>query len=447
MSTDDQECDNLRVVNERLKQDVEALHTQNVANLRIIGQLRRDLAEHLEEEPEGPDIKRLLLLWRDEVKGGSKQVSIRLDGPRALRARWALKRYAAERLEHAILGVLHDDWAMGRDRRTKGREYNDIAKHIFKDEETIERFEKLYKQGGDASSEPTLDRFLKLLDVDRQTSSGDYAVRCPAHDDQHASLYVVQGRLGVVVHCNAGCSAQAIAAAVGWTVSELFDREPQAAPVKRIDPLISDQELEGMCGRLLANQGLLTRLQELRGWSSGTLAALGVGFDGQRIVLPIRDQEGTLVNALRYKPASLKPNEPKMLSLRGRPRDLFPPPENHDGDVWLVEGEPDAITGITLGLPVSGVPGSNGWRGEWSTRFKDRRVVVCFDCDGPGRNAAGKVALALAPVAKDVRVLDLDGDRMDGFDLTAFVLENGTVADLQRMAGEAGSVVAHRRAA
>lgn len=445
MSCDD--CKGLEESIERMRVDVENHRNQNTQSLRIIGQLRKDLAEHLEEEPEGPDIKRLLLLWRDEVKGGSNQVSIRLDGPRALRVRWALKRWKPERLEHAILGVLHDDWAMGRDRRTKGRDYNDIAKHIFKDEETIERFEKLYKQGGDMTSEPALARFLKLVEVERQMSTGDYAVRCPAHEDDHASLSVAQGRTGVIVNCKVGCSAEAIAGAVGWPVSELFDREPQVVPVKRIDPLTSEQELDGMCGRLLANKGLLERLQELRGWSSGTLAALGVGFDGQRIVLPIRDREGTLVNALRYKPASLKPNEPKMLSLRGRPRDLFPPPESHDGDVWLVEGEPDAITGITLGLPVSGVPGSNGWRGEWTARFKDRRVVVCFDCDGPGRNAAGKVALALAPVAKDVRVLELDAARMDGFDLTAFVLAGGAVEELQRMADAVGSVVAHRRAA
>jgi hypothetical protein len=47
-----------------------------------------------------------------------------------------------------------------------------------------------------------------------QPVTGSIDWRCPAHDDKTASLSVNQGERGVVMHCHAGCSTNAVLAAL-----------------------------------------------------------------------------------------------------------------------------------------------------------------------------------------------------------------------------------------
>jgi hypothetical protein len=330
-----------------------------------------------------------------------------------------------------------------------GRAYNDIAKHILKDEESIERFERLVQ--GKPAPDPEagdIDRFVALLEGLRATRPGQWEARCPAHEDRIASLSIGQGRKGIVVHCKAGCSVEQVAGSVGWPVAKLFAPEPVAEVVRPVDSLPTDAQVEAMTERLAGNPKLLARVYELRRWNIPELRALGIGFDGERLTFPIRDADGNLINVLRYKPGERQKAERKMLASRGRQRDLFPQPELYKTDpLWLVEGEPDAVTGIGLDLSAVAVPGASTWRPEWGERMRDRTIYVCFDCDQPGRQHAARVALALARVAYEVRVVDLDPEREDGFDLSDFFYEHGTVELLGLIAEKAGVVRSHRRAA
>jgi 5S rRNA maturation endonuclease (ribonuclease M5) len=108
---------------------------------------------------------------------------------------------------------------------------------------------------------------------------------------------------------------------------------------------------------------------------------------------------------------------------------LFPRPEDHpvDAELWIVEGEGDAVSGSELGLAAVGIPGvaaaEKRQLAEWVGRFRGRRVVVLMDCDKPGRAAATKIASALVPIAAEVRKVDLDEQRNDGYDLTDWLKE------------------------
>ena len=192
-------------------------------------------------------------------------------------------------------------------------------------------------------------------------------------------------------------------------------------------PLPSDDELDGWAQCLLVNQVLIDRLYELRGWTRSALAGLAVGFDGSgrdgpRLTFPIRDRDGELVNVCRYTP-NPKAGERKMLSLSGRPRDLFPPPETIDGDdAWIFEGEPDGITAATIGLPAVAIPGVEFAKRIDPGRFRRfARVNVALDCDRPGRDAAAGTAETLVGAAVEARVIDLDPSRDDGYDLSDMV--------------------------
>lgn len=69
-----------------------------------------------------------------------------------------------------------------------------------------------------------LDRVLELLEGLKR--SGDsWVAKCPAHSDRRASLRVSRGDDDrVLLHCHAGCGVGEIVAALGLTLSDLFER-------------------------------------------------------------------------------------------------------------------------------------------------------------------------------------------------------------------------------
>jgi putative DNA primase/helicase len=275
----------------------------------------------------------------------------------------------------------------------------------------------------------TLDEFLDLLDNVRRSGDNRYSARCPAHDDRQNSLSVAMGSKGILLRCFAGCDFTDVARAVGMAPTEFFEDELDARPLvlpakPAAVPLPTEDELAYAHGRLMASLALMNRLYELKGWTKEAIAHFNIGFDGQRLWFPVRDACNELVNIVRYAPGGKL--KPKSLALTGRPRDLFPGPELRGESVWLVEGEPDAISGYVLGLPAIGVPGVQGWKDSYVERLRGRQVTICFDCDDPGRGAAMKVQTSLEGAGVEVRRVDLDPHRQDGYDLTDYLVGGGS---------------------
>lgn len=82
---------------------------------------------------------------------------------------------------------------------------------------------------------------LSRLEGVRRTGKG-WMARCPAHPDRHASLSIGEAPTGaVLVHCHAGCTADAICAGIGLSVSDLFPQKIDA-PFKSSTPeLMADR--------------------------------------------------------------------------------------------------------------------------------------------------------------------------------------------------------------
>lgn len=256
--------------------------------------------------------------------------------------------------------------------------------------------------------------------------------RCPAHEDRVSSLSVGEGEEGrVLVRCFAGCTVEMIANALGLELADLFSEngsEPGAASPPRL--AVTEKDVAHWHDALMGSEKLLARLDELRGWTPQALVELELGFDGERVTFPYRDSDHRLVGLGRYHPnPKRRADGPKLKADAGSRRQLFPAPERVAGDLWLVEGEPDAVRLNSIGLPTVGVPGVKGWRPEWAERFRERRLVVCFDCDRAGREAAGGVVADLARTAAGVRLLDLDPAREDGFDVSDFLARAKTEAE------------------
>ncbi len=62
---------------------------------------------------------------------------------------------------------------------------------------------------------------------DARKAGDRWSARCPAHDDQRASLSIGQGDDGtVLLRCHAGCKTPAILGAVGLKLADLFPPKP-----------------------------------------------------------------------------------------------------------------------------------------------------------------------------------------------------------------------------
>jgi hypothetical protein len=120
--------------------------------------------------------------------------------------------------------------------------------------------------------------------------------------------------------------------------------------------------------------------------------------------------------------------EPKMLADAGRPRDLWPRPEDVPGDVlFACEGEPDAVSLTELGFDAAAFPGVGKWSPEWASRLAAGRdaVYVIADCDPGGRTKALEVAQAIAACGTDAFVIVIDPSRQDGYDSGDLLAEWG----------------------
>ena len=210
----------------------------------------------------------------------------------------------------------------------------------------------------------------------------------------------------------------------------------------------SGEDVRRWARALRDNDGLLARLRVERGWEADTLRRWGIGFDGERITVPITNEQGAVQGVLRVRIQAWQ--EPKVLAAAGSRLGLIPHPELVAGSVVLVEGPSDMLAARSAGLPAIAVPGTHVWRAEWATAFTGRDVTVVMDADRPGREAAVRIAADLGRHGARAAIVELDPGRDDGYDLSDW-LRAGNHPDLitdlshtrathTRIAGSSGDV-------
>jgi hypothetical protein len=94
-----------------------------------------------------------------------------------------------------------------------------------------------------------LETVLKRLHGVQRRGDGCMAL-CPAHADKNPSLSLREGNGRVLLHCFSGCSPEAVCAALGIMVKELFN-EPR--PSRKMRPAIvreAEIRIAGLRSRL-----------------------------------------------------------------------------------------------------------------------------------------------------------------------------------------------------
>ena len=233
----------------------------------------------------------------------------------------------------------------------------------------------------------THETLLSRLSGVKRNGAGWQAL-CPAHADKNPSLSIDVRADKILVHCHAGCSQEAVCAALKIEVRELF---------------------------LDASDGKAQAVDEY----------------------PYTDEHGTLLyQVVRLEPKSFRQCRPDghggwIWNLNGTRRVLYRLPEVLNAKSVLVcEGEKDCDMAGELGLVATTNPGGAcKWREEYSEPLRGKRVAIIADADEPGRKHALQVAASLHLRAESVKVLELPGAK----DLSEWVGRGGTLEKLLGM--------------
>lgn len=184
-------------------------------------------------------------------------------------------------------------------------------------------------------------------------------------------------------------------------------------------------------------------LRDRRGLTDETLVDFQLGWDGDRVTIPIYDEFNTLVNFRRYKWNSTD-DQWKVLNYVDEYNNTYGEvrifgidrvlDDELDYIVWC-EGEMDRIITEQHGFPCAcPTSGAGTWKPDWTKLFRNKkRVYLAQDNDEAGRNAVAKLCEKLYRVV-DVYIVEWPESFPAKGDLTDFFVRCGqTTEDFQKL--------------
>lgn len=262
-----------------------------------------------------------------------------------------------------------------------------------------------------------LSQFSSLLESHNCNPTGteQLSAKCPAHEDNRASLSVKCADDKILVHCHAGCSVDSICAALGITVKDLFNGSPGSTPFK---PTSNGHHHK---------------------------------FDRDKPVATYDyvDESGTLLyQVCRYDPKEFRQRSPDghggwVWSTEGCRRVLYHLPQlikaiADERTVFIAEGEKDVEALERHGFASTcncGGAGKNKWLPEYNPFLEGAEVVIIADKDDTGRSHAVTVQKSIKDFSRSVKIIecpDVRGRKVK--DAADFFAAGGKAAELDEIA-------------
>jgi len=186
-----------------------------------------------------------------------------------------------------------------------------------------------------------------------------------------------------------------------------------------IEPIIRRSRYFKLIKRLRPG-GKPWRFMINRGINEGTIRNHMIGFDGDRIIIPVFNEWGYCVNLRAYDYTGKDNN--KMYSYKkgyGRTR-LFPMTSLGENTITIFEGEMDVLLGLSHGLnAITLTGGAESWKYKFTKYFKNKNVVICMDNDKPGQKGAKLIGNDLKRVCNSLVNIVLP--RKYGKDITDYI--------------------------
>jgi DNA primase len=132
-----------------------------------------------------------------------------------------------------------------------------------------------------------------------------------------------------------------------------------------------------------------------RGFSSATIAAYDLGYEtsgyfANSIAIPYKSGLGQWTG-IKYR--RLDPGDrPKYDKERGQPNLIFNMGDLRHPEVWVTEGEFNAMTLIEHGCHAVAIGGAENMKEHWRHLFYGTKLFLAFDGDATGRQASIKWA-------------------------------------------------------
>lgn len=237
-----------------------------------------------------------------------------------------------------------------------------------------------------------VDRFLSSMQHVRPKGSGGWTARCPAHPDTENSLSIDVNKSGaVLLRCFAGCAVEAIADAVGLSMSDLFQRERASvsmsdSPRSRPATIAAFANAKGFPVEFLTARGF----RDVSTLTADERARYGLASNTRDgILIPYRQIDGSLAKRHRHRRALTAKDGsfwtpgaaevvPYLLDEIERARKAKA--------VAICEGETDALALLFAGLPALGVPGATMWNTLTAAHVAGiTRAYLMRDSDAAGQ--------------------------------------------------------------
>jgi hypothetical protein len=278
-----------------------------------------------------------------------------------------------------------------------------------------------------------VQRVLDRVEAVRPQGKG-WEARCPAHDDNRRSLTIAVGDEGrALVRCHAGCSTDAVVAAVQLQMRDLF-------PPRQPEPALRGYQIGNGTSRAVAASPK-KKAEAIKPTEPERLGPISATYD-------YNDEAGVLLfQVVRHEPKDFRQRRPDgnggwIRNMEGVRRELYRLPEARQavssGKVLVIaEGEKAADAVRDLGIAATCSPGgAKKYRDEYSDHLAGAHVVILPDNDDPGREHAAMVAASVMGKAKSVRVVTLPGlpEKGDVFD---WIAAGGTREKLEQLIREA----------
>jgi len=265
---------------------------------------------------------------------------------------------------------------------------------------------------------------------------GDQNLHCPLHGDANRSATVnfVSGEWNCFSCEDGGTLEKLVKRQDEWQApGTIYSKTARNGNFRELP---SDAMLDGWHSALMSSQKWLERIEQEKGIKVETLQRFGVGLNRNWIMFPIIDKDGKLQNVRQYN-FDPEPGKSKVMHWagHGRPVRLYPIDILVDDpqDLWIVEGEWDALIANQYGLPAITTTGAVGairlWKDEWTEWLKGKFVHICLDRDMNGHKAAKGLVDRIKDKVK-YEVIQLPYSLKSKKDISDFFLEGHDVEEL-----------------
>lgn len=245
-----------------------------------------------------------------------------------------------------------------------------------------------------------LAEILKHFDPDstKPMKNGEYRTKCPAHNDEHPSLYIKENPENgkILLKCMVGCTVEDIVEAAGLEMKDLFSASDKSQedhmsfPTKGVTEgtyYYCDKKNTQIARKIKIRFSDGSKKYVFQKFENGNWKT---GLDG--ITLPLY-------------------NLPALI--------------NSTKEIYIVEGEKDADSMQELGFVATTPPYGAGskWDMGYNKYFKNRDVVVIADNDNVGTEHARNIAINICNIAKSVKVVSAKN-------ILPNIAEGGDVSDI-----------------